>query len=130
MPIAIVEHYYQMIKHLDNADKMVLVEKIIHSVNNSAQPLNENHQDSLFGSWEDERTTDEMISDIKSYSNDVVLERNIDAYSSLDYLAVSDDQTDKDWMANFLVMTEKASQNIATHLPKNERGWTRDELYE
>ena len=87
---------------------------------------------SLFGSWEDDRTADEIIQDIKGYSNsnDVELEKDIDEYSSLDYLAVSDDKTDKDWMTNFLAMTEKASQNIATHLPQNERGWTREELYE
>ncbi|STZ09125.1 Uncharacterised protein [Moraxella caprae] len=32
MPIEIVEHYYQMIQHLDNADKMALVEKINQSI--------------------------------------------------------------------------------------------------
>ncbi|MDO4894240.1 hypothetical protein [Moraxella sp.] len=32
MPIEMVEHYYQMIQHLDNADKMALVEKINQSI--------------------------------------------------------------------------------------------------
>lgn len=85
---------------------------------------------SLFGSWEDNKIIDEATQDIKGHSNDVVLEKDIDQYSSLDYLAVSEDKTDKDWITNFLAMTEKASQNIATHLPQNERGWTRDEIYE
>lgn len=55
MPIEIVEHYYQMIQHLNNADKMVLVEKIIHSVNNPLQPLNANNQDGLLGFLEDKK---------------------------------------------------------------------------
>ncbi|WP_323841439.1 MULTISPECIES: hypothetical protein [unclassified Moraxella] len=126
MPIEIVEHYYQMIQHLNNADKMVLVEKIIHSVNNPLQPLNANNQDGLLGSLEDKKNSQ----DIQSFSNDVILQKDIDEYSSLDYLAVSEDKTDKNWITNFLAMTEKASQNIATHLPQNERGWTRDDIYE
>ncbi|WLF84596.1 hypothetical protein [Moraxella sp. ZY210820] len=91
---------------------------------------NSSDMNSLFGSWEDDRTADEIIQDIKNNSNDVILEKDIDDYSSLDYLAVSEDKTDKDWITNFLAMTEKASKNIATHLPQNERGWTRDDIYE
>lgn len=128
MPLSIVEQYYQMIQHLDNADKMILVEKIIHSVNNPSQ--SSNHQDSLFNSWQDNQSADDMIADIEVYTCDIILEKDIDEHSSLDYLAVSDDKTNKDWFTHFLVMTEQASQNIATHLPQNERGWTRDELYE
>ena len=85
---------------------------------------------SPFGFREDSRTADKIIQDIKNNSNDVILEKDIDEYSSLDYLAVSEDKTDKDWITNFLAMTEKVSQNIATHLPQNERGWTRDDIYE
>lgn len=125
MPLSIVEQYHQMIQHLDNADKMILVEKIINSVNNP--PKSFNHQ---FNSWQNNQSADDMIADIEVYTCYVILEKDIDEYSSLDYLAVSDDKTNKDWFAHFLVMTEQASQNIATHLPQNERGWTRDELYE
>lgn len=40
MPISMVEHYYQMIQHLDNADKMALVEKINQSIENDYSQYN------------------------------------------------------------------------------------------
>ncbi|MBE9589742.1 hypothetical protein IM753_01890 [Moraxella sp. K127] len=75
MPIAVVEHYYQMIQHLDNADKMILVEKIIHSVNNERQSVN--NQESLAGSWEDDRSADEIIQDIKANAH---MQRHIESF--------------------------------------------------
>lgn len=134
MPIAMVEHYYQMIQHLSHTDKMVLVEKIIHSVNNPQQPLNQNYQDGLFGSWEDERIADEIIQDIKGYSNDVVLEKDIDKYSSLNYLTVTQDKTDENWLNNIFAIADKAFKeselNGVVLSNSDDRGWTRDEIYE
>lgn len=75
MPIEIVEHYYQMIQHLNNADKMVLVEKIIHSVNNT--PKSADSIQELFGSWEDSRSADEIIDDIKVNAH---LQRQIESF--------------------------------------------------
>ena len=75
MPIEIVEHYYQMIRHLDNADKMMLVEKIIHSVNHERQSFN--NQESLVGSWEDDRSADEIIQDIKANAH---MQRHIESF--------------------------------------------------
>ncbi|MDO4700013.1 MAG: hypothetical protein Q4A69_04960 [Moraxella sp.] len=91
---------------------------------------NSSHDVSLFGAWEDDRSADEVIADIKGISNDVVLEKDFDEYNSLDYLSVSDDKTDEQWLNSVIAITDKVSQSIATDLPLNERGWTRDELYE
>lgn len=80
MAIEMVEHYYQMIQHLDNADKMILVEKIIHSVNSQQQSANSqktNNLADLFGSWEDNRSADEIIADIKASSH---LQRQIESF--------------------------------------------------
>lgn len=67
----------KMIQHLDNADNMILVENIIHSVNNPSQPVSPNHQDSLFGAWEDERIADDIIQDIKANAH---LQRQIERF--------------------------------------------------
>lgn len=39
MPMSVVEQYYQMIEHLDNADKIILAEKIMNSV--KQEPTND-----------------------------------------------------------------------------------------
>ncbi len=41
MPISVVEQYYQMIEHLDKADKIILAEKIMDSVKQESKPLND-----------------------------------------------------------------------------------------
>ena len=95
---------------------------------------NSSDVNSLFGSWEDERTADEIIQDIQGYSNDVVLEKDFDKYSSLDYLAVSDDKTDENWLNNIFAIADKAFKeselNGVVLSSSDDRGWTRDEIYE
>lgn len=91
---------------------------------------NSSHSVSSFKFLQDEQNTDEIVQDIKDYSNDLTLQKDFDEYGALDYLAVSDDKTDENWLNGIFEMTDKISKSIATDLPFNERGWTRDELYE
>ncbi|MDO4251071.1 MAG: hypothetical protein Q4C68_06140 [Moraxella sp.] len=71
MPMSVVEQYYQMIKHLDNADKIILAEKIMNSVKQESKPLNDlskfqprtdvvigNSDDFVSMSWEKELNFD------------------------------------------------------------------------
>lgn len=91
---------------------------------------NSSHSVSSFKFLQDEQNTDEIVQDIKDYSNDLTLQKDFDEYGALDYLAVSDDKTDENWLNGIFEMTDKISKSIATDLPFNERGRTRDELYE
>lgn len=75
MPTSVVEQYYQMIEHLDNADKIILAKKIMNSVKQEptndfsqypklskliAHPnvVNGNSDDLVNISWEKELTLD------------------------------------------------------------------------
>lgn len=58
-PLNVVEHYYQMIAHLDNVEKQALVEKIQADIQ-TAQVSSP-----FFGVWEDERNADDIIMQIK-----------------------------------------------------------------
>lgn len=91
---------------------------------------NSSHAISSFGFLQDDKNADEMIQDIKECPNDLILQKDIDEYGLLDYVSVSDDKTDENWLNGIFEMTDKASKSIITDLPLNERGWTRDELYE
>lgn len=90
---------------------------------------NSSHAVSLFDSWQDDKNADDIIQDVKDCPNDLVLQKDFDEYGALDYLAVSDDKTDENWFNSIIEMADKVSKSIATDLPLNERGWTRDELY-
>ena len=62
------------------------------------------------------------------------LEKDFDKYSSLDYLAVSDDKTDENWLNNIFAIADKAFKeselNGVVLSSSDDRGWTRDEIYE
>ena len=60
----ILDKYFGYLKNLDNNTKKNLITKLNESIEtNSKKEFDIN---SLFGAWEDERTSDEIISEIKS----------------------------------------------------------------
>lgn len=61
---AIIEKYFSFLTRLDNSSKKRLIIKLTESIETNEQSgfdLNE-----LFGAWEDTRSTDEIISGIRS----------------------------------------------------------------
>lgn len=60
----VLENYFNLLKHLDNISKKALISKLTQSMeNNEPKPSNIKH---LFGAWEDKRSSDEIIQDIRS----------------------------------------------------------------
>lgn len=60
---AILEKYFSILDRFDDASKRRLIEKLNSTLNNRSTKK-ENMQD-LFGAWQDDRSTDEIINDIK-----------------------------------------------------------------
>ena len=60
----ILDKYFGYLKHLDNKAKKNLIIKLTKSL--ETEPKKTFDIDSVFGAWEDERTSDEIISEIKS----------------------------------------------------------------
>ncbi|OOR91510.1 hypothetical protein B0181_02830 [Moraxella caviae] len=83
-----------------------------------------------FARWTNGENSDELSQSTQDSPSDLLLQKDIDVYNSLDYLSVSEDRTDEDWLNAIMKMSDKASKSIAADLPLDERGWTRDELYE
>lgn len=73
MPIALIEQYFEMVKHLDNQSKEQLIAKIQQSIA-SEQAVKQ----PCFGAWDDEKTADEIIANIKESSN---LHRNLESFT-------------------------------------------------
>lgn len=60
----ILEKYFGYLKNLDNDTKRNLIVKLKKSIETkSEKPFDIN---SVYGAWEDDRTSDEIISEIKS----------------------------------------------------------------
>ena len=60
----ILDKYFGYLKKLDNTTKRNLIIKLTKSIETKS---NETFDlDSLYGAWEDERTSDEIINEIKS----------------------------------------------------------------
>ncbi|MDO4223204.1 MAG: hypothetical protein Q4D05_04150 [Acinetobacter sp.] len=111
MPISIVEYYYQMIEHLDRQSKIELVAKITQSIEQKPNldmskftPIQD-----LTGAWIDD---------------------DLHEIGMTDYIAVSDDNTDKNWFSDLSAFIDENIKISDLPYSANHRGWTRDELYE
>lgn len=60
----ILEKYFGYLKNLDIKAKKLLIKKLSDSI--ESKPEDKFKLNSLFGAWEDDRTSDEIISEIKS----------------------------------------------------------------
>lgn len=59
-----VEMYFHYMRHLDSIDKKKLIIKLTESIEVKSDKKFD--IESIFGAWEDNRTSDEIISEIKS----------------------------------------------------------------
>lgn len=59
-----VEMYFHYMRHLDSTDKKKLIIKLTESIEVKSDKKFD--IESIFGAWEDNRTSDEIISEIKS----------------------------------------------------------------
>lgn len=59
-----IDRYLQFLTRFDNEAKKRLIIKLTESL--ETQSVENNNSRSLFGAWEDSRTSDEIIKDIKS----------------------------------------------------------------
>lgn len=60
----ILEKYFGYLKNLDNNAKKTLIIKLTKSIETESKKSFDIN--SVFGAWEDERTSDEIINEIKS----------------------------------------------------------------
>ncbi|WP_432672938.1 hypothetical protein [Flavobacterium sp. SM2513] len=60
----ILEKYFGYLKYLDNSAKKKLIVKLTESIETKSDEKFDIK--SIFGTWEDDRTSDEIISEIKS----------------------------------------------------------------
>lgn len=58
-----VERYFGYLRHLDTNAKKKLISKLTESIQNKSDKKFD--IESIFGAWEDNRTSDEIISEIK-----------------------------------------------------------------
>lgn len=59
-----VERYFGYLRHLDSSAKKKLISKLKESIETKSDKKFE--IESIFGAWEDTKTSDEIISEIKS----------------------------------------------------------------
>lgn len=59
-----VERYFGYLRHLDSSAKKKLINKLKESIETKSDKKFE--IESIFGAWEDTKTSDEIISEIKS----------------------------------------------------------------
>ena len=59
-----VERYFGYLRHLDSSAKKKLINKLKESIETKSDKKFE--IESIFGAWEDNKTSDEIISEIKS----------------------------------------------------------------
>jgi len=59
-----LEMYYRLIESLDDLSKRKLIDRLIESLE---APSNKPELKTLFGAWNDERDSDEIINQIKKY---------------------------------------------------------------
>lgn len=60
---AAIDKYFGFLTRLDNASKKKLIAKLTKSLNEEVQPKVD--LQSLYGAWEDSRSSDEIIREIK-----------------------------------------------------------------
>ncbi|HET8886389.1 MAG TPA: hypothetical protein VFM70_08590 [Salinimicrobium sp.] len=70
-----LEKYFGFLKNLDNNAKINLINKLIKSI--ETKPKKESDLKSMFGAWEDERTSDEIVEEIK---NSRVVKTNTESF--------------------------------------------------
>jgi hypothetical protein len=63
LPSITIDHYVSIFRHLDNASKKMLAIKILESM--EVQKEQSANITSLFGSWEDSKSADEIINFLK-----------------------------------------------------------------
>lgn len=65
----LVDTYYSMLKNLSQNNKLELIERLSKSIRTSKKEENKDSLDSLFGSWESQKSADEIIKEIEDSRN-------------------------------------------------------------
>jgi len=65
----LVDTYYSMLKNLSQNNKLELIERLSNSIRTSKKEKSENSIDALYGSWESEKSADEIIKEIEDARN-------------------------------------------------------------
>ncbi len=60
----LVERYFRLMQNWDNESKKSLIIKLTQSIDSESKNLND--FSNCFGAWEDSRTADEIIKDLKA----------------------------------------------------------------
>lgn len=61
----LAEFYYSMLKNLSPDIKLEIIEKLSHSMRTSKKRKSKISVDSLYGSWESEKSADEIIKELR-----------------------------------------------------------------
>ncbi|UYZ90451.1 hypothetical protein LP114_05100 [Moraxella bovis] len=100
MPMSLFEQHYQTLQHLDNGVKIQIIEQLQKDVY--------------------QKSVDELL----------FLQSNSELGQSL----VTEDKTDENWIENIFAIADKAFKeselNGVVLSNSDDRGWTRDEIYE
>lgn len=100
MPMSLFEQHYQTLQHLDNGVKIQIIEQLQKDVY--------------------QKPIDELL----------FLQLN----SGQSHLLVTQDKTDENWLNNIFAIADKAFKeselNGVVLSNSDDRGWTRDEIYE
>lgn len=115
MPMSLFEQHYQALQHLDNGVKIQIIEQL---------------QKDVYQKPVDKFLQYPKLSQLKPYSNIAGDNDDLHMIGMADYIAISNDETDENWLTN---LQSFIANNVAvSDLPYSEhnRGWTRDELYE
>jgi len=65
----LVDTYYSMLKNLSQDNKLELIERLSNSIRTSKKEKSGKSIDALYGSWESEKSADEIIKEIEDARN-------------------------------------------------------------
>lgn len=114
MPISLFEQHYQTLQHLDNSIKIQIIEQLQKDINQNQ---------------EIDMSQYPKLSQLKSRSN-VIGDDDLHTIGMSDYMAISDDETDSNWLGNLHSFIKNHVSVSDLPYDEHNRGWTRDELYE
>ena len=66
---ALIDSYYNLLKNLSPDNKLELIARLARSMQTTSNRENEIPLESLYGSWQSEQTSDELIDELKSVRN-------------------------------------------------------------
>lgn len=65
----LVDTYFSMLKNLSQNNKLELIERLSNSIRTSKRKKTAKSIDALYGSWESEKSADEIIKEIEDARN-------------------------------------------------------------